>query len=75
MPAFKAGGRVKWAGIAALGLFAGLIGCVIYFRWDMLTMAGYFLALGIIPAYIAGMNSRDIAESFNEGLKKCSSVR
>ncbi|AJO19858.1 hypothetical protein CHCC14820_0050 [Bacillus paralicheniformis] len=70
VPAFKAGRRVKWAGIAALGLFAGLIGCVIYFRWDMLTMAGYFLALGIIPAYIAGMSSRDIAESFNEGFKE-----
>ncbi|MCZ0068844.1 TIGR00366 family protein [Bacillus sonorensis] len=69
-PAFSAGKRVKWAGAAALACFMGLIGCVIYFRWDMVAMAGYFLALGIIPAVIAGMNSKEIAESFNEGFKE-----
>ncbi|MFO6498530.1 YfcC family protein [Bacillus sp. z60-11] len=68
--AFKPGKRVKWAGTAALILFAGLIGCVITFRWDMVTMSGYFLALAVIPACIAGMSARDIAESFNEGFKE-----
>ncbi|MEK5503051.1 Na+/H+ antiporter NhaC family protein [Bacillus sp. FSL M8-0168] len=69
-PAFEGGTRIKCAGIAALVLLAGLIGCVIAFRWDMTAMAGYFLALGIVPAVIAGLNSREIAESLNEGFKE-----
>ena len=62
VPAFKAGRRVKWAGIAALGLFAGLIGCVIYFRWDMLTMAGVFLFLRVISSFHFGVRSREICQ-------------
>ncbi|UZW65073.1 AbgT family transporter [Priestia flexa] len=61
--------RQKVAGIVTGLFFIGMIAGVILYRWDMVTLGGYFIAMGIIPALIVGMNSKEIAESFNEGFR------
>ncbi|GAA3543443.1 YfcC family protein [Zobellella aerophila] len=61
--------RQKWAALAAFGFFGLLVWGVMTQGWFMMEMAGLFIIMGITVGLIAGLNTTDICEGFNEGFR------
>ncbi|MFC0561477.1 YfcC family protein [Halalkalibacter alkalisediminis] len=61
--------RQKIAGLVVIIMFFGMIYGVLTYQWDFVTLAGYFLAVGIVVGIVAGLSGNQISESFNKGFR------
>lgn len=61
--------RQKYAAIATLIFFGILVYGVIGRGWFMIEMSGLFIFMGIVVGLIAGLNTKEISEGFNQGFR------
>ncbi|MUV38282.1 uncharacterized protein JNUCC1_02120 [Lentibacillus sp. JNUCC-1] len=61
--------RQKYAAITTLIFFGILVYGVIGRGWFMIEMSGLFIFMGIVVGLIAGLNTKEISEGFNQGFR------
>ncbi len=66
---FVATSQQKIAALITVLLFVGMMVCVLFYRWGMVEIGGYFLIMAFVVAFLVKLKPSQVAETFDAGFQ------